>query len=936
MPRAIVQQVMMRTSDYLRRYRWFTVAAWIIVIAVAVLLVGGNRDKLTGGGFEVAGSQSLKVHDTLETAFPSQGSSTLALVAAPKPNATVADMTEAVAHLKQIAGEVQRITIEPTPELLTPQPDRPFVVTLKLASDNKSATDIAKQLRKKVGVHDGKPGDTADGRVSLYVIGQGALGAAMTEQIASDITKAEKWNIPVILIVLVAAFGSLAAASLPLLLGLCTVALSIAIVLALSRIMTMSVFALPTVSMIGLAVAVDYSLFILMRYREELGNGKDRRDAIAAAMATSGLTVIFSGLTVIAALTGIYLIGTPALTSMATGAIVVVAIAVLTSTTLMPALLAIFGKGAAQQSRFLRWPSRSHATPFWRRWTRHVMRRPWLSALAASALLLLLAAPSLQMQVSNSMLRQFDSSHEIRRGIDAAATAMGPGAMGPVRVLLSFDDGKAQNPANAPALDKARATIEQAPHIARLADTEFSADGKYALISAVLSVDPEAHSARESVTWLRANLADALDNTSAQADVGGPTALLFDYDTQVERSLWAVFAFVCALAFIMLLATLRSPVLALKGVLMTVLSVAAAYGSLVIVFQWGWFEFLGFHKANIDSSIPPLALALTFGLTMDYEIFLLARIRERYLRSGDCADAVSCGVRTSARTITSAALIMIAVFIGFAFVGMPLVAQLGIACAVAIAVDATVVRLVLVPALMAMFNTRNWWLPGWLDSVLPTVDFETPSVDALPGEHFDTGMRLIADGYEEPAIDYHVIATSAARLKRLADKTVTLPDEEPTLDIHPVVADKWREKLRVALEALESAKASDETVLMPQPLSRLTPMETNQVKLPTGQKCAIPTGDEVLRMRGLLLMNRNQTRDYTEFARLIADMEPRQAARILVGIDRHYCVQSNSRGVSSQLVRQLADPKPGDGNLDSPQVRRQCLSVALAMLEDAR
>ncbi|MEU9805744.1 MMPL family transporter [Mycobacterium sp. NPDC050853] len=926
---------MMRTSDYLRRYRWLTVAVWLILIVAAVGLVVDRGEKLTGGGFEVAGSQSLKVHDAMETGFRERGASPLALVAAPRPDASVTDMTAAVDYLKQVAAQIPQVSIEPIPPQLTPQPDRPFVVTLRIGFDNTGATDIAKELRKKIGVHGGEPGQIAGGRVSLYVIGQGALGAAMTEQIAGDIKQAEKWNIPVILIVLIAAFGSLAAASLPLLLGLCTVALSVALVLALSNITTMSVFALPTVTMIGLAVAVDYSLFILMRYREELNSGKNRQEAIAAAMATSGLTVTFSGLTVIAALAGIYLIGTPALASMASGAIIVVAIAVLTSTTLMPALLAIFGKAAANQSRLLRVsPLRKHSIPFWRKWTQQVMRRPWLSALGASVFLLALAAPSLHMHVSNSMLRQFDSSHEIRRGIDAAAVAMGPGALGPVQVLLTFtgDKGNAQDPQHAQVLETAKEKIAQAPNIARVSDPAFSTNGHDALISAVLSVDPEATAARDTVSWLRTNVPDALDNSGAEINVGGPTALLFDYDNRVEHSLWAVFAFVCVLAFVMLLVTLRSPVLALKGVVMTVLSVAAAYGSLVIVFQWGWLEFLGFHQANIDSSIPPLALALTFGLTMDYEIFLLARVRERYLRTGDCGDAVSYGVRTSARTITSAALIMIAVFIGFAFAGMPLVAQLGVACAVAIAVDATVVRLVLVPALMSMFNKRNWWLPGWLDRVLPTVDFETPCVDELPGPHTESALRLQGSGFEEPRIDYHAIAVSAARLKRLSDDTVAVPETQPML------ADRWRDNLTVALESLQAGKngTHTDTIEMPGPLSRITPMEIAQVKLPTGQKCAVPTDAEALRMQGLLLMRRNAERDYTEFARLASLMEPRMAAKVLAGIDQHYCVQSNQRWVSSQLVRRLADPKPGDGTIESPAVRRQCLSVAVAMLEDAR
>ncbi len=258
-------------------------------------------------------------------------------------------------------------------------------------------------------------------------------------------------------------------------------------------------------------------------------------------------------------------------------------------------------------------------------------------------------------------------------------------------------------------------------------------------------------------------------------DVGGPTALIKDFDDRVSATQPAVFGFVALIAFVMLLISIRSVFLAFKGVLMTVLSVAAAYGSLVVVFQWGWLEELGFKPiSSLDSTIPPLVLAMTFGLSMDYEIFLLTRIRERFLQTRNTRDAVAYGVSTSARTITSAALIMIAVFIGFAFAGMPLVAQLGVACAVAIAVDATVVRLVLVPALMAMFDEWNWWLPRWLARILPSVDFEKPlpKVD-LPD------LVIIPDDISSlgpSGSDLRMVVKSAARLKNLAPDTITVAD----------------------------------------------------------------------------------------------------------------------------------------------------------------
>jgi heme transporter len=353
------------------------------------------------------------------------------------------------------------------------------------------------------------------------------------------------------------------------------------------------------------------------------------------------------------------------------------------------------------------------------------MRRPWISALAASTVLLLMAVPASSMVLGNSLLRQFDSSHEIRAGVGAAGQALGPGALGPIRVLISFPDGAAASPEHSQTIGAIRQRMAQAPNVASVGPPQFADDNGSALLSSVLSVDPEDMRARETVGWLRAQLPKIPDAGTARVDVGGPTALIKDFDARVSSTRPLVLLLVALIAFVMLLISIHSVFLALKGVLMTLLSVAAAYGSLVMVFQWGWLKDLGFTQlTTIDSTLPPLVLAMTFGLSMDYEIFLLTRIRERFLHSGNTRDAVAYGVSTSARTITSAALIMIAVFIGFAFAGMPLVAEVGVACAVAIGVDATVVRLVLVPALMAMFAQWNWWLPRWLSRVLPSVDFD--------------------------------------------------------------------------------------------------------------------------------------------------------------------------------------------------------------------
>jgi RND superfamily putative drug exporter len=894
----------------------------------------------------------------------------LALVASPRADASFDDMTAAVAQLERIAAEVPSVKVVPNPQQPPPQPDRPYVVSLQPDFNNSGVVDVAKQLRQKVGINGDQPGETEKGKVRLYVIGQGALGAAATLATKHDVAQAEQWNLPIVLIVLLAVFGSLAAAAMPLLLGICTVVVTMGLVYLLSMYTTMSVFVTSTVSMFGIALAIDYSLFILMRFREELRAGRDPRQAADAAMATSGLAVLLSGLTVIASVTGIYLINTPVLASMATGAILAVAVAVLTSTTLTPAVLATFGRAAAKRSSYLHWSRRAETTQsrFWSRWTGWVMRRPWLSALAAAAFLLTLAAPAFFMVLGNSMQRQFDPTHEIRGGVNAAAAALGPGALGPVRVLVTFPDGNAASAAaKQPALDGVRQRMAQAPNVVSVSPPVFGDDYRRALLSSVLSVDPEDMGARETVDWMREHLPKTA-GAGARIDIGGPTALIKDFDDRVSATQPAVFGFVALIAFVMLLISIRSVFLAFKGVLMTVLSVAAAYGSLVAVFQWGWLEELGFKPiSSLDSTIPPLVLAMTFGLSMDYEIFLLTRIRERFLQTKNTRDAVAYGVSTSARTITSAALIMIAVFIGFAFAGMPLVAQLGVACAVAIAVDATIVRLVLVPALMAMFDEWNWWLPRWLARILPSVDFEKPipKVD-LPD------LVIIPDDISSlgpSGADLRIVVKSAARLKNLAPDSITVADPlalgicqeaaslsgrayrngisngstktaPATLRVHPVTM--WRGRLSVALDAL-AIEADAERA----PVERQSPMETTNVQLPTGDRLQIPTGAETLRLKSYLVMCRNTTKDFAEFAELVDSMETHTAAVVLASMDRYYCGdRSRKQWVATQLVRRLADPQPSDehdtymsgpeAEADWAKVRERCLSVAVAMLEEAR
>jgi uncharacterized membrane protein YdfJ with MMPL/SSD domain len=502
----------------------------------------------------------------------------------------------------------------------------------------------------------------------------------------------------------------------------------------LSRQMEMSVFTTNMASMIGIGVAVDYSLFILARYREEIAAGRGPDAARGIALATSGVAVVFSGMTVVASLAGLLLVDTTALRSMALGAILVVAVSVLTASTLLPALISVLGPRVHRPGRLLGRPAgalrarraaRPARDPFWQRWTAFVMRRPLLAIAAAASVLLALAVPALSLRTADGALAQFPAGDEIRAGFAAAAREAGPGALTPVVVVARTQGGgDVGAPPAAAALRDLRGAIAHDPQVVSVAAPVASRDRRSALLQATPRADGERPQTKALVERLRGELPAATPGLHVL--VGGTTAGLVDFNDKVSGSMWMIVLFVLALSYGVLMVLLRSAVLPLKAVVMNLLSVGAAYGVVVAVFQWGWVDGLfGFQSlGHVDTITPPLVLAVVFGLSMDYEVFLLTRIRERYVATGDTRAAVAGGLASSARTITSAALIMVAVFATFIATGVASIQQIGLGTAVAIALDATLVRLVLVPAAMAVMGRWNWWLPQPLRRVLPRAELE--------------------------------------------------------------------------------------------------------------------------------------------------------------------------------------------------------------------
>jgi uncharacterized membrane protein YdfJ with MMPL/SSD domain len=363
---------------------------------------------------------------------------------------------------------------------------------------------------------------------------------------------------------------------------------------------------------------------------------------------------------------------------------------------------------------------------FWERWTERVTRRPLLSAFASAAVLLVLAIPALSLEFGDGALRQFPGGYETRVGAELAAEKAGPGSAGPTQVVAQFDRGTASTPANRTALTAHLERIERDPEVASV-QTLPSRDGRSTLIVARPRHDPESLEARGLVDRIRegAERGEGLARV-ADLEVGGATASVEDFKDLVAGSMWKILVFVLAFSYLVLFVLLRSVLLPLKAVVMNLLSVAAAYGVLVAIFQYGWLDgLLGYHSLGyINTMTPPLLLAIVFGLSMDYEVFLLSRIRERYAATGDTKLAVAQGLKASAATISSAALIMVAVFAVFAGTGVPSIKEIGVGLAVAIALDATLVRLVLVPATMEIMGRWNWWLPSRLARVLPRPAFE--------------------------------------------------------------------------------------------------------------------------------------------------------------------------------------------------------------------
>ena len=562
-------------------------------------------------------------------------------------------------------------------------------------------------------------------------IGDGSVNHEFETLAEETLVQGELLGLSIALLVLIVVFGALVAALVPIGLAIVSVITALGLTAVVGQVTDLSFFVVNMITMIGLAVGIDYSLFIVQRYREERRGGRSRDDAIAVAGSTATRAVVFSGVTVMVALLGMMLMPDTVFRSLGVGAILVVVAAVTAAMTLLPAILGLLGDRVDALRLPLRRRDSDPTDGIWARIAHGVMARPVVSVVLAGGLLVAMAMPYLGIQLGNGGIDSLPADSDVRFAQQVLADDFGNGLSTTVVVVRTPD---AQAPDVVAATADLVASLDADPdHGEVVVSTHPGRDdngGDLVVVEAVDLVDPSTNVGRDAVVQVRDDLVPAAFATvgiSTEVLVTGSAAFNQDYVGLVSaRTPW-IFAFVLGLSFLLLLVAFRSIVVPVKAIAMNLLSVGATYGLLVAVFQWGWgADLLGFTQVDvIEAWVPLFLFTVLFGLSMDYHVFLLSRIRERYGKTGDNAGSVAFGLAATGSIITGAALIMVAVFGGFAMGDLSMFQQMGFGLAVAVILDATVVRSVLVPATMVLLGDRNWYLPDWLQW-LPQLHVEGP------------------------------------------------------------------------------------------------------------------------------------------------------------------------------------------------------------------
>ncbi|KMS75889.1 MULTISPECIES: MMPL family transporter [Streptomyces] len=703
------------------RRRWLVTLLWAVVLGcVGLGAVKGPTASDDGTSF-MPGIEAQKAFDLIGERFPGSdangASARIVFIAPAGEKVTADDNRAAIDELVSSVAEGAQVDSAVDPfeaHAVSKDASTAYAtVTYKVKADD--LTDTSKGGLEKA---------IEEARDSGLTVEVG--GTALASQPAAG-GSAEAIGIALAAVVLLITFGSLAAAGLPLLTAVIGVGVSMCAILALGSALGLSMTTGTLASMLGLAVGIDYALFVVSRYREERANGRDPQEAAGLAVGTAGSAVVFAGLTVIIALAGLSVVGVPMLTKMGLCAAGAVAIGVLVALTLVPALLGMWANAvlsrkvrkAGKRGGKAQHPLESAANGG-TRWARFVMRRPVAVLLLGVAGLGVLALPAAQLEMGMPGDEAKPTSSTERRAYDALADSFGAGFNGPLTIVADVKGAADPQAAVATMAEQ----IKDTDGVVSVTPPRFNEAGDAALFSAVPATGPNEEATKNIVQTIRAERSKLEADTGATFEVTGSTAMNIDVAQALQDALVPYLAVIVLLSLLLLLVVFRSILVPVKAALGFLLSVLASLGTVVAVFQWGWgAELLGVEQTGPIMSLMPIFLVgIVFGLAMDYEIFLVSRMREAYVHGESPGQAVR--FRHSARVVVAAAVIMMAVFSGFIGSGESMIKTIGFGLAVAVLFDAFVVRMTLVPAVLALLGDKAWWLPRWLDKALPRVDVE--------------------------------------------------------------------------------------------------------------------------------------------------------------------------------------------------------------------
>ncbi|HEX6231585.1 MAG TPA: MMPL family transporter [Jiangellaceae bacterium] len=701
-----MNRIVGRIGNASARRPWTTIAAWTVLAAVVTALastLGGTF----ADDFVAPGSQSEQAMELLEDRFPDASRGSAMAVFATEDGGLADHRSTIETTLAQIEDVDRVVSVSDPFEEGTVSPDGRIgfaEITFDTSSFGLGPDAVAEVA--------GAMQPARDGGLSAELGGDAAFINAGTEP-----SGAEAVAVVAALVVLVIAFGTIVAALVPIALALVAVAAGLGGITLLAGAMDVS-SAAPTIgAMIGLGVGIDYSLFIVARYRENRAAGLDNATALSNATASAGAAVLFAGGIVVVAMTALQLTGLGVLASIGVGVSLVVLLAVATALTLLPALLSLLGDRIdTGRLRGRRLAVRRAEDTAWWRFAHRVSARPWPYLLVGTAALLALAAPALQMETGFPDAGDDSTDMTHRRAYDLLAEGFGPGINGPLLVVADLRSAGV----DAAGISELTEQIAADPGIASVGAPQLSPAGDTAILPVISTTAPTDDATSETLQRIR-------DIAPDNVAVSGLTAMTEDLTTQLSEKLPIFIAAIVVASFVLLLLVFRSIAVALKAAVMNLLSIGAAYGVVVAIFQWGWLSGLFGLDGTlvIASPLPTIFFAVLFGLSMDYEVFLLSRIRAEYDATGDNAESVARGIASTGPVITSAALIMTVVFLSFVAHPSPLVKMLGLGLATAIVLDATIVRMVVVPAVMALLGRWTWWLPSRLDRRLPRTDWAT-------------------------------------------------------------------------------------------------------------------------------------------------------------------------------------------------------------------